>query len=62
MQEKHRYEPDLELKTNMRIVLLHNLAPKFGLVNGSQGKIVKFEGFDETKLPRKGHGLDGAHT
>ncbi|KNG47483.1 atp-dependent dna helicase pif1 [Stemphylium lycopersici] len=60
--EKHRYEPDLELKTNMRIVLLHNLAPKFGLVNGSQGKIVKFEGFDETKLPRKGHGLDGAHT
>ena len=61
MQDKHRYETDLELKKNMRIVLLHNLAPQAGLVNGSQGKIIDFEAFDETKLSRKRHGLDGAH-
>jgi ATP-dependent DNA helicase PIF1 len=36
----------------MRVVLQHNLNPRAGLVNGSQGSIVGFERFDEMVLPR----------
>jgi ATP-dependent DNA helicase PIF1 len=36
----------------MRVVLQHNLNPRAGFVNGSQGSIVDFEPFDEMVLPR----------
>jgi ATP-dependent DNA helicase PIF1 len=51
-QEKHRYEPLLQFKKHMRVVLQHNLDPEAGLVNGSQGMIIGFEKYDESRLPR----------
>ncbi|KAA8614986.1 ATP-dependent DNA helicase PIF1 [Pyrenophora tritici-repentis] len=57
----HRYEAELDLKQNMRVVLLHNLAPGLGLVNGSQGTIIGFERYDPEKLPIKDSPLTGPH-
>lgn len=45
----------------MRVVLLHNLAPGIGLVNGSQGQIVDFESYDPEELPKKDEPLTGPH-
>ena len=44
------------IKKDMRILLKANIDPNSGLVNGSQGTIVGFEPFDESKLPRKSEG------
>ena len=38
----HRFPTDLKLKIGAKVVLLSNLSPKSGLVNGSQGEVVKF--------------------
>ncbi|EFQ91463.1 hypothetical protein PTT_11717 [Pyrenophora teres f. teres 0-1] len=57
----HRYEAELELKQDMRVVLLNNLAPGLGLVNGSQGSIIGFELYDLEKLPKKDVPLTGPH-
>jgi len=61
IQSDHRYEAELEFKMYMRVVLLHNLAPALGLVNGSQGIIVGMESYDPEKLPTKNHPLTGPH-
>lgn len=45
----------------MRVLLLQNLAPEEDLVNGSQGTIVDFEPYDESRLPDKDNGLSGPH-
>lgn len=45
MQAEHRYEPHLELKKGMLVVLLTNISIPDGLVNGSQGMIVGFSDF-----------------
>jgi ATP-dependent DNA helicase PIF1 len=60
-QYDHRYEPTVGLKETMRVVLLHDLAPDLGLVNGVQGRISGFEAYDPSKLPRRNHGLSGSH-
>lgn len=46
----------------MRVVLQSNLDPPAGLVNGSQGTITGFEGYDPAKLPRKPEGRDPAQS
>ncbi|CAG8952505.1 hypothetical protein HYFRA_00009608 [Hymenoscyphus fraxineus] len=38
----HSFQTELTLKIGAKVVLLHNLNPKLGLVNGSQGEVVKF--------------------
>ena len=43
--DRHRFEDRLKLKKNMPVLLLSNLAPGYGLVNGSRGTIVDFEPF-----------------
>lgn len=48
----HRYEPQIQLKKGMLVVLLHNLDLSMGLVNGSQGTIQGFEDYDPTKMPK----------
>jgi len=46
----------------MRVLLLQNLSPDQGLVNGSQGEIIGFEDYGEAKLPNKQNGgLSGPH-
>lgn len=51
----------MTLKQDMRVLLLKNLSPGQGLVNGSQGRIVDFEKYDGTKLTKKALGLGGPH-
>ncbi|KAF2257454.1 hypothetical protein BU26DRAFT_44157 [Trematosphaeria pertusa] len=46
----------------MRVVLLQNLEPTAGLVNGSQGTIVDFEHYDSKWMPRKGDNRDDEET
>jgi ATP-dependent DNA helicase PIF1 len=48
----HRFDPCIELKQGMQVVLLVNLDIKAGLVNGSQGVITGFEKADPAKLPK----------
>ncbi|RDW77566.1 hypothetical protein BP6252_05619 [Coleophoma cylindrospora] len=38
----HRLPTDLVLKIGAKVVLLHNLCPEKGLVNGSQGEVISF--------------------
>ncbi|KAF4636150.1 hypothetical protein G7Y89_g1941 [Cudoniella acicularis] len=48
----HRFQTKLTLKVGSKVVLLSNLNPKGGLVNGSQGEVVGFvntEGWPEMK-------------
>lgn len=60
----HRYEPQMQLKKGMLVVLLHNLDLTSGLVNGSQGTIQGFEDYDPSKMPKaaKGRDSDDTHT
>ena len=53
--EEHRFEPVLEIKENMLVILLINLNFDLGLVNGSQGVIVGFETHNDYSLPEQ-HG------
>jgi ATP-dependent DNA helicase PIF1 len=48
----HRFDPCIELKQGMQVVLLVNLDIKAGLVNGSQGVVTGFENADPAKLPK----------
>ncbi|KAF9736666.1 ATP-dependent DNA helicase PIF1 [Paraphaeosphaeria minitans] len=50
---EHRYESHLELKQGMLVVLLANISIAEGLVNGSQGTIVGFQNFWDTKADSK---------
>jgi ATP-dependent DNA helicase PIF1 len=60
----HRFDPQIQLKQGMLVVLLHNLDIAAGLVNGSQGTIQGFEPYDKNKMPkatenaRKGRGRE----
>ena len=54
---EHRYEAALELKNDMLVDLLVNLDIPGGLVNGSQGVIVRFEGHKPKLLPESGGDL-----
>jgi len=49
---EHRFEPNIQLKKGMIVVLLHNLDLPSGLVNGSQGTIQGFEDYDPKKMPK----------
>ncbi|EPE28579.1 P-loop containing nucleoside triphosphate hydrolase [Glarea lozoyensis ATCC 20868] len=51
----HRSSSELYLKVGAKVVLLHNLDPSSGLVNGSQGEVVGFKGFQDA-LDVKKHG------
>ena len=53
--EEHRFEPILQMKENMLVILLVNLGVGAGLVNGSQGVIVGFETHNDFRLPEQ-HG------
>lgn len=46
----HQYLPKLELKLNMRVILITNIDVEHGLVNGSQGSIVGFKPYNESDL------------
>ncbi|KAI6889288.1 hypothetical protein KC360_g3492 [Hortaea werneckii] len=48
----HKYDPYVELKLGMRVMLLTNLDVERGLVNGSVGTVVNFKLHDEAELPR----------
>ncbi|TEA21108.1 ATP-dependent DNA helicase pfh1 [Colletotrichum sidae] len=48
--DKHRYEKHLNLKVDMPVILLSNIAVDEGLCNGSQGKLIGFETFPEDEL------------
>jgi ATP-dependent DNA helicase PIF1 len=47
----HRYEPCVQLKQGMLVVLLTNLDLESGLCNGSQGLIAGWEKYDPIKMP-----------
>lgn len=47
--ENHRFPTRLILKVGAKVVLLTNLAPREGLVNGSQGEVIGFEPDDESE-------------
>lgn len=49
---EHRLDTLVEYKKDMLVILLVNLDIDNGLVNGSQGRIVGFEPYDEAKLPK----------
>jgi ATP-dependent DNA helicase PIF1 len=48
----HKLDSRVELKTGMLVVLLVNLDIAAGLVNGSQGRILGFEQYLPSKLPK----------
>jgi len=43
----------VRIKSTMRVMLVANIDPAKGLVNGCQGTIRRFEPFDRSKLPCK---------
>lgn len=45
--EHHRFDAELELKEGMQVVLQTNLDLARGLCNGTQGKIVRFDPFED---------------
>ncbi|CAK4033871.1 ATP-dependent DNA helicase PIF1 [Lecanosticta acicola] len=47
--KNHKYEAKLRLKEGMPVILLVNLDPDKGLVNGSQGEIVRFVPYEEAR-------------
>lgn len=49
---EHRLENLVSFKANMLVVLLVNLDIANGLVNGSQGRVIGFEPYAESKLPK----------
>ena len=51
--EEHRFEPILEMKENMLVILLMNLDFDAGLINGSQGTITGFETYNSDSLPKQ---------
>lgn len=48
---EHRFDPRIDLKQGMVVVLLVNLDQENGLVNGSQGVIMGFERAEDSKMP-----------
>ncbi|TLD22846.1 hypothetical protein PspLS_07139 [Pyricularia sp. CBS 133598] len=50
--EHHKYLDCLKLRTGMVIILLSNISPRQGLVNGSQGIVIGFANIDPKRLPR----------
>ncbi|KZM19880.1 DNA helicase [Ascochyta rabiei] len=50
--KEHRFDTQVQLKQDQRVVLQANLDPAVGLVNGAQGKIVEFKPYDEKDLPK----------
>lgn len=54
--ERHRFEDTLSLKANMPVVLLVNLGAS--LANGSRGRVVGFQTFEEATRPRVSRGED----
>ncbi|RDL32502.1 uncharacterized protein BP5553_08958 [Venustampulla echinocandica] len=51
----HRFPAELTLKVGAKVVLLSNLDPKHGLVNGTQGEVIQF--VDTQKWQTKQQGL-----
>jgi ATP-dependent DNA helicase PIF1 len=51
-QKESRYETHLQLKQGQRVVLLANIDPAAGLVNGAQGEVVNFKPYEEKELPK----------
>ncbi|KAM3423828.1 ATP-dependent DNA helicase [Cercospora zeina] len=49
---EHRLDTLVEFKAGMLVVLLVNLDIENGLVNGSQGRVIGFEPYAESKLPK----------
>jgi ATP-dependent DNA helicase PIF1 len=51
--QEHRFPPYLEVKFGMPVILLANIEPLAGLVNGSQGKVVGFSPHKPLMLARE---------
>ncbi|KAI6833942.1 hypothetical protein KC340_g10850 [Hortaea werneckii] len=50
--QNHKYDQRVDLKLDMRVMLLTNLDVERGLVNGSVGTVIGFKRHDEAELPR----------
>lgn len=55
---EHKFDPAIELKEGMLVILLVNLNIEEGLVNGSQGVIVGWEAYDKAKMPKAANRAD----
>jgi ATP-dependent DNA helicase PIF1 len=51
MDKDGPYMPELVLKEGAQVMLLYNLNPELGLVNGARGVVVEFQGSSETPIP-----------
>lgn len=51
----HRFQTELKLKIGAKVVLLHNLNPKLGLVNGTQGQVIGFANSESWPDKSEGH-------
>lgn len=51
--QDHRFEPSIQLRKDMQVVLLVNLDLKMGLVNGSQGTIIDFAAHTDKRPPEQ---------
>lgn len=51
MDKDGPYMPELILKEGAQVMLLYNLNPEVGLVNGARGVVTGFEGSEETRVP-----------
>lgn len=52
-QNKHQFEPQVNLKSQMLVILLVNLDISLGLINGSQGVVLGFLDHDPAQIPEQ---------
>ncbi|KAF9698916.1 hypothetical protein EKO04_002875 [Ascochyta lentis] len=50
--KEHRFDTQVQLKQDQRVVLQANIDPPSGLVNGAQGTIIEFKPYEESTLPK----------
>ena len=50
--QEGKFEPRVDIKEGMRVVLQVNLSIEEGLVNGAQGVVVDWEPYDKEKMPK----------
>ncbi|CZT52266.1 uncharacterized protein RSE6_13561 [Rhynchosporium secalis] len=57
--KRHRFPESIELKEGAKVVLLHNISVKKGLVNGAQGVVVGFQTLKGAACPPSFHRVEG---